>query len=577
VIGKIAAVLAALLCAAAARAETISARDAVLSYSVDDELIYFTNENIGADAFYSNGVYGAGAKIANIELGIYWGGHAAFSNTVLGAVKVPDGVSAESLYSSHATSTAAVAAGYKQPQAGVDPDIFIYAAFGVAPAATLSAGAVARTINPDGAASSLEVRDVCGVYKYFFSENPQDVINSSWGPISEEPGGYLAAFADGLLCENPLETLVISAGNKIDGQLARPTTFAQSYNAIAVGALGNVPRYDAVADFSVRAPSDFFNPTTGELVENARASIDICAPGVNVFTAVYDASDPSLTEEYSAASGTSFSAPIVAGTAALMVSLSKSLEGNPSFVAAGWSSDARDSRVIKAVLMNSADKPAGWDNGQSLQNGVEFKIEVGGISGAYMTQTYDGIVATSQGLDYNFGAGALNAERALEQYVGMYTSGTADNVWLLDSVDFCASKLYNLGKIDAGRILNLTLVWQALYELAAEAGEDGSYAIEAAALADLSLEIWIRLSEDVFQPVAISDCKYNNVEHLTVTLAGVADYYARVAFFGMAYGELPNETFALAWSVVPEPAKTALLAALLILAAAIRRSAKRRH
>ena len=46
---------------------------------------------------------------------------------------------------------------------------------------------------------------------------------------------------------------------------------------------------------------------------------------------------------------------------------------------------------------------------------------------------------------------------------------------------------------------------------------------------------------------------YNNVEHLSITLASLADYYVRVAFFEMLYGEKTSETYALAWAIVPEP------------------------
>lgn len=551
-----------------------------ISYDEKNDEYYFTNELIGTDAWYSVGVYGTGAKVANVELGIYWDEHVAFTDTAKGDVVVPDNANKTSLYNDHATMTASIISGYKKPDENSDTvDAITVASFGIAPASTLSAGGVAKKINANGSAN-LSSEDFEKVYKYFFRTNQQDVINSSWGPVSEDAGTEESAFIDALAYENKHTSITISAGNRINNgsmSLNRPTSFAQSFNAISVGALDNVPNYDELAEFSVTSPSDFYNPITQETIKNVRPAIDICAAGTNIAGAYYDASNP-VTDDFYVASGTSFSAPIVAGTVALMASLSKELESREDFSSAGWNADARDSRVVKAVLMNSADKPKDWDNGQSVQDGVEFKIEFEGIQGAYSIQSFDGIIKTTQGLDFNYGAGMLNAEKALDQYVGMYTSGTSNNVWLLDEVNFTASNLYHIGEVDTGSTLTMTLVWQAIYEFSAETDANGNTteSIVNPALADLSLELWIQLGDGTFAPVAISDTKYNNVEHLSVTLAGVADCYARVAYFDTSYGDIPTETFALAWNIsaVPEPAEWAMILGMLALGFAVYRKRK---
>ena len=554
----------------------------IVSYGKDENL-YFTNDLVGASAWYEVGVFGNGATVANVELGVYWEEHEAFSNTNIGTIFTPDGADKTSLYDGHATATAGVIAGFKEfDTSSENPDVYAYAACGIAPHATLSAGGVASKIYDNGSAD-VSMADFEKAYKYFFRENSQDVINSSWGPVSETAGTYYSTFIDALAYENKYTSMTISAGNKIDHpstQLNRPTSLAQSFNAISVGALDNPPDYDKLAEFSVTSPSDFYNPITQEYIENVRPAVDICTAGADIFGAYYDSTNTSVKNDYYTMSGTSFSAPIVAGTIALMTSLSKELEAREDFSSAGWNADARDSRVIKAVLLNSADKPKDWDNGQSVQDKVEFKVEFEGIQGAYSTQTFDNVIKTTQGLDFNYGAGMLNAEKALDQYVGLYTTGTTNNVWLLDEVNFTASNLYHIGEIDAGATLTMTLVWQAIYEFFAETDANGNAteSIVNPALTDLSLELWVQLADGTFAPVAISDTKYNNVEHLSVTLAGVADCYARVAYFDMSYGEnIPTETYALAWNIitaVPEPAEWALIFGGVVLLFAIRRKRK---
>ncbi len=559
-----------------ARAENFEVVSHIVVLDNAQENAYIANELIGADAFYSNGIGGAGAKVANVEFGLMWIDHYSLVDSTIGELYAPDGVDPTTLYDSHATGTAAVIAGYNKDESS---QFGYYASFGTAPLATISSGALARQINEDGSASISDY-DFATIYKHFFETNQQDVISSSWGTSSTAPNHFFNLYADALLYRNTKTSLVISAGNSgVDSTGAEVknsvSSFAQAYNAITVGAVGNFPDYDKIAEFSSRSPSDFYNPTNGEIIKNVRAAVDIVSIGENVVVAAYDASDPTETGIAQISNGTSFSAPMVAGTAALMVSLSKDLESREDFVSAGWSADARDSRVIKAVLLNSATKPSDWTNGQVLKNGVNFNIEIEGVSGMYYSSSFDNVIETTQGLDFNYGAGILNADAALNQYVGMYTNGNSNDVWLLDSVDFSASNLYRLGEHSEGDVITMTLVWlvQSAIEESTTEGEVGN--IVDFAFSDLSLEIWAKDEDGTFYPIAISDTKYNNVEHLSVTLVSFAEYYVRVAFFDMAYGEKVDETYALAWSiveaVVPEASNFATIASLVVLIFAIGR------
>ena len=104
-------------------------------------------------------------------------------------------------------------------------------------------------------------------------------------------------------------TLFISAANN-GGAVSPPAT---SYNGLAVGAYGG-------------------SSSVGPTIDNGRAKPDLTAP----------------------AGSTSYSTPLVTGAAALL--RQAALRGD------GGEANAADLRVIKALLLNGAIKPAGWTN-----------------------------------------------------------------------------------------------------------------------------------------------------------------------------------------------------------------------
>jgi hypothetical protein len=83
------------------------------------------------------------------------------------------------------------------------------------------------------------------------------------------------------------------------------------------------------------------------------------------------------------ASLTSYSTPLVAGAAAILLQAGAREDGSP-----GTASAATDSRTIKALLLNGAQKPAGWTN------------------------------TSTRPLDTNYGAGVLNVLNAYRQLRG---------------------------------------------------------------------------------------------------------------------------------------------------------------
>ena len=225
-----------------------------------------------------------------------------------------------------------------------------------------------------------------------------DVVNSSFGFFNSSnnaiSGGndVFTLTIDGMARQGRT-TVVFSAGNSGTTQFVGSP--GNGYNTIVVGVLGNDlgnPPYSTIAAFSTQGPQPYNGPDG--FVPNV-VRVDIVAPGENMTLAFYGGTtggniggtDPSggANDWYSFnAAGTSFAAPTVAGGATLLCDVAYDRF-------AANSANATDGQVIKAVLLNSASKPTGWNNGQSLQGTV---------------------LRTTQALDYVYGAGKLNLDRA---------------------------------------------------------------------------------------------------------------------------------------------------------------------
>jgi hypothetical protein len=533
------------------------------------------NTFLGADRFYNAGFTGSGAVIANIEAGHIWTGHESLSHTGL----IPtSGAAGE--FDRHATWVGSVLAGR---QGGKSPG---HHQQGMAPDAQLMSGAIATSWPTSGFprfTANFHVNfgaiSTYGPYRAAFitgvtgpgGTRTADVINSSYvGTQSSSGVDRLAGTLDALVNENPRTLLTVAAGNL----LSLVPSPASAYNNMAVAALSyNSGQYDVVSTFSNGGPSDYSDPS-GAFFSQVRQVIDIAAPGENFSVAYYGGqtggNGPNVSGPPNGPaggldwytrniSGTSFASPTVGGGAALLYDAAYDL------LAA--TPDARDARVMKAVLMNSADKTLDWDNGQAPHSNA------------------NGGVMTMRGLDNDVGAGRLNLDRAFDQLLGGTTDVVGPPHGLLGAVDPTGWDFGEVvegltndyligGVLEAGSLFTSTLTWfRDRTILDVTNFRDGSYD-------NLDLELWSVLGGSPLSLISESASIYNNTEHFHFAIPATGTYMLRVRWTGELFdmvSDANSEQYGLAWSVaaVPEPGTICLLllASLLCAAQRTRRAA----
>lgn len=557
----------------------------------------YVNDLMGAGTFYDLGFGGGRAIVANIEAGAIWNGHESLTGRVSQFVLDPAIVGTQlGQFDWHATMVG-------QAIGGIGMYTF---QDGIAPTAQLWSGSIATIWNPDPVENytgSFDITDQSFLYPYVKTmrtgisgaggTRKANVVNSSWG-YADSAGQIAETIAiDALALENNV-VVVLAAGNQ--GPTANTVGGpASGYNGIAVAALTGdtlTPPFSAVAGFSSRGPGDFFNPATNITVPNVRPTVDVAAPGDDLTLAFYggvtgghtSGTDPtggSGDWYVSNMGGTSFSAPLVAGAAALMVDAGKLFVDS-----AVASSEMLDARVIKSALLAGARAPSGWNNGQA---------------------TVGGVITTTQALDQATGAGIVDLAAAYRGYVGDPASITLNGMqyviagqnttlgvpgngggsglelrgWDLGSVfsDSTAgsgrSNTYSFAApLTAGDTFTASLTWFADRTL-------GTTLASAAdvALSNLSLEVW-RSDGSGESLVARSAATYSTTEFLRFSVPQDGTYSMHVVgldqLYNLSISPSTATSYGLAWQVVPEPNLAAVAAGIAAVACALRLRRPRR-
>jgi subtilisin family serine protease len=215
-----------------------------------------------------------------------------------------------------------------------------------------------------------------------------------------------------------------------------------------------------------------------------RTSVDLLAPGDVVELAT-------LGGSHVDDSGTSIAAPHVTGTVALLQQFASNHPVDPH-----WNADARRHEVMKAVLLNSADKIK--DDGSFAPIGTFIGMEKTirdtdnstWLDTAAYTDVGPGDTKGETPLSLRLGAGQLNANRAKIQYSpGEYHANAAPIPaigWDFGTTagDDSINKYAFASQIKGDTFVSLTLAWDRTVAFGIDNGTTGKYDIGDTFVAD---------------------------------------------------------------------------------------------
>lgn len=405
---------------------------------------------------------------------------------------------------------------------------------GVAPDATLFSAA----IGPLSGEVSGQPQE-CATTQHIALRNSGDVraINFSFGePLLSDPRPNAVLDGNALLTQCvdwssiAHDALYVIAGNQGGGGIPIPT---DNFNGINVAYSTQIDGRFAKIDYANASSDPTFSPRGTSIPESndgPRRSINLVAPGDDIQLLSADGG-----ETFS--SGSSFAAPHVAATVALLQEW-----GDRQLRAAqpGWSLDAREPMVMKAVLLNAADKIMDVGDGQTLGMARTLLDEANRTwleSDAHQDPQIP--------LHNELGTGHLNAFRAYEQFNGGqwdagnvpvrgwdYSVLTTENAPTDDAAVEYADYVIDV-PLNGDSYFSATLTWERKVSLA-DTNKNGLYDIgesfESAGLNNLNLYLMPVDEDDISASVGSSISQVDSTEHIFTQIPRSGRYKLRVVY-----------------------------------------------
>ncbi len=422
----------------------------------------------------------------------------------------------------------------------------------------------------------------CLASQHIAMQNGGDVraINFSFGEsLQQDPRPNAVLDGNALLTQcidwstRVHNVLYVVAGNQGKGGIPIPT---DNFNGVNV-AFSN--RQNGV--FTQVAPANLGGDVAedGQVIPGleanvgSRRSISLVAPGDDV--AVLN-----LTGRMGIVSGTSFAAPHVTATIALLQEYGDRLlaqawrngrarqedvssRSRPSGAARStprWSLDARRAEVMKAVLLNSADKLKDSGNGLRLAMSRTILDKLGGnwfAGDAYRNPKIP--------LHLQMGTGQLNAFRAYQQFKPGQWSPVAPVAaigWDYRSVGRLGATVpnnqdYLIDKpLQQGSFIAITLAWNRWVELE-DSNQNRQYDLGEGfrdrGLNNLNLYLMRANETNINNALWSSSSDVDSVEHIFYQIPVSGRYKIRVHYQQQV--NEPTQPYALAWWSVPVPGK----------------------